>query len=106
MEIYTIDYIPGKTIEAISLVSGTVVQATNVGGAIGAIFKTIVGGEITVYTEMLNEARSVALSRMISDGENSGADAIVNVRFGLASLMNGTAEIIAYGTGVRFIPPE
>ena len=106
MEIYNIDYIPDKNIEAIGLVSGTVVQATNVGRDIGAIFKTIVGGEITTYTEMLNEARSVALSRMISDAESSGADAVVNVRFGSASLMNGAAEIIAYGTGVRFLPPE
>ena len=106
MEIYNVDYIPGKNIELIGLVSGTVVKATHVGRDVMAIFKTLVGGEIETYTEMLTEARTTALDRMISDAENQGADAVINVRFGSASLMNGAAEIIAYGTGVRFLPPE
>ena len=66
-------------------------------------FKTLVGGEIKDYTDMMNEARAIATQRMIEDAERLGADAIVNVRFASSAIMAGAAEIIAYGTAVKFI---
>ena len=63
--------------------------------------KTIVGGEISGYTEMLVTARQIATKRMVDDAESLGADAIINVRYGSSSVMNGAAEVIAYGTAVK-----
>ncbi|MDY3760931.1 MAG: YbjQ family protein, partial [Eubacteriales bacterium] len=66
-------------------------------------FKTIVGGELKAYTEMMNEARAVATERMVAEAEGMGADAVVNIRYASSSVMQGAAEVIAYGTAVRFI---
>ena len=64
--------------------------------------KNLVGGEITGYTEMLNEARQIAMKRMVDEAEGLGADAVVNIRYGSSAVMQGAAEVIAYGTAVRF----
>ena len=64
--------------------------------------KTLVGGEIKDYTEMLVEARKIATKRMVDEAEAMGADAIVNIRFGSSAVMQGAAEVIAYGTAVKF----
>ena len=80
---------------------GTVVQSKHFGKDLMAGLKTLVGGEITGYTEMLNEARAIATKRMVDEAEAMGADAIVNVRFGSSAIMDGAAEVLAYGTAVR-----
>lgn len=101
MIVTTINYVPGKEIEAISLVKGNVVQAKNIGRDIMAGFKNLAGGEIKGYTEMLSEAREIATKRMIQEAVSLGADAIINVRYDSSSVLDGTCEIIAYGTAVR-----
>ena len=101
MKLLSIDYIPGTEIEALGMVKGNVVQSKNIGKDIMAGFKTIAGGEIKSYTEMLAEARQIATVRMIKEAEAMGADAIISMRFASSSVMDGTAEIIAYGTAVK-----
>ena len=81
---------------------GAVVQSKNFGRDLMAGMKTLVGGEIVSYTEMLNEARQIAMKRMVEEAEALGADAVLNIRYGSASVMQGAAEIIAYGTAVRY----
>ena len=103
MKMYTIDHIPGKDIELLGLVKGTIVQTKNVGRDFMAGMKTLVGGEIVGYTEMLNEARQIATKRMGDEAETLGADAIVGVRYGSSQVMQGAAEVIAYGTAVKFL---
>jgi len=96
------DYIEGKKLETLSLVKGSVVRTKHIGRDIMAGFKTIVGGEIKGYTEMMNNARALATKRMVEQAEKIGADAIVNIRYESAAVMAGAAEIIAYGTAVKF----
>ena len=96
-----IDHVPGRDMEAIGLVKGTVVQSKNFGKDFMAGMKTLVGGEITSYTEMLVEARQIATKRMVDEAQAMGADAIVNIRFGSSAVMQGAAEVIAYGTAVK-----
>lgn len=103
MILLTIDNVPGREIEALGLVKGTVVQSKNFGKDFMAGMKTIVGGEIRGYTEMLIEARQIATKRMVDEAEALGADAVVGLRYGSASVMQGAAEVIAYGTAVRFL---
>ena len=102
MLLVNIDYIPGKEFEVLGLVKGTVVQSKNFGKDFMAGMKTIVGGEIRGYTEMLIEARQIAMKRMVDDAEGLGADAVVNIRYGSSAVMQGAAEVIAYGTAVKF----
>ena len=102
MMLVSIDSIPGKDFEPLGMVKGTIVQSKNFGRDFMASLKTLVGGEIAGYTEMLNDARNIAIGRMVSEATAIGADAIVNVRFATASVMAGSAEIIAYGTAVKF----
>ena len=102
MILLTIEYVPGREIEALGLVKGTVVQSKNFGKDFMAGMKTIVGGEIKGYTEMLIEARQIATKRMVDDAEGLGAGAVVGLRYGSASVMQGAAEVIAYGTAVKF----
>ena len=101
MLLLNIEYIPGKRIEALGMVKGSVVQCKNFGKDFMAGMKTLVGGEIEGYTEMLNEARQIATKRMVDDAIALGADAVVGIRFASASIMQSTAEICAYGTAVR-----
>ena len=101
MLLLNIDYVPGKEVEPLGLVKGTVVQSKNVGKDFMAGMKTLVGGEITGYTEMLVEARQIATKRMVDEDAAMGADAVINVRFGSSAVMQGAAEVIAYGTAVK-----
>lgn len=102
MQLLNIDYIPGKEFEVLGLVKGNIVQSKNLGKDFMAGIKTIVGGEITDYTEMLNQARQIAVKRMVDEAEGLGADAVINIRYASASVMQGAAEVIAYGTAVKF----
>ena len=97
------DYIPGKELEVIGLVRGTMIQSVHVGKDIMNSFKTLVGGELTSYPEMLNEARATATKRMAEDAAAMGADAVVNIRYSSAQVMQSAAEIMAYGTAVKFV---
>lgn len=101
MLLLNIDYVPGKEVEPLGLVKGTVVQSKNFGKDFMAGMKTLVGGEITGYTEMLVEARQIATKRMVDEATALGADAVINVRFGSSAVMQGAAEVIAYGTAVK-----
>ena len=103
MLLLNIEHIPGKNVEALGIVKGTVVQSKNIGKDFMAGMKTLVGGEIVGYTEMLTEARQIATKRMVDEAEALGADAIINIRFGSSSVMQGAAEVIAYGTAVRVL---
>ena len=96
------DYIQGKELEMLSIVKGSTVQTKHVGRDIAAGFKTLVGGELTGYVEMMNDARALATKRMVQEAESLGADAIVNIRYASATVMTSAAEIIAYGTAVKF----
>ena len=103
MLLLNIDHIPGKEIEALSIVKGSVVQSKNFGKDFMAGMKTLVGGEIASYTEMLNEARQIATKRMVDEAQALGADAIINVRYASSSVMQGAAEVTAYGTAVKYV---
>jgi uncharacterized protein YbjQ (UPF0145 family) len=96
------DYITGKELETLGLVKGSTIQSKNIGRDISQGFKTIVGGELKAYTKMLNEARELAIQRMTESAEKLGADAVVNIRFASSSVMQGAAEVMAYGTAVKF----
>ena len=101
MKLVSIETIPGQEFEALDIVRGTVVYSKNFGRDFMAGMKTLVGGEITGYTEMLVEARLIATKRMVDDAEAMGADAVIGIRYTSASVMQGAAEITAYGTAVR-----
>ena len=103
MKLVSIDTYPGKEIEVLGMVKGTIVQTKNVGRDFMAGMKTLVGGEIVGYTEMLNEARQIATKRMVDEAEQLGADAVIGIKFGSSMVMHGAAEILAYGTAVKFI---
>ena len=96
------DYITGKELDMLGLVKGSTIQTKNIGKDISQSFKTLVGGELKAYNEMMNEARALATKRMVEEAENLGADAVVNVRYASSAIMGGTAEVIAYGTAVKF----
>ena len=103
MLLLNIDYIPGREIEALGVVKGNIVQCKNFGKDFMAAMKNLVGGEITDYTAMLNEARQLAVKRMVDEAEAMGADAIVNIRYGSSAVMQGAAEVVAYGTAVKYL---
>ena len=103
MKFYTIETIPGKAYEPLDTVRGTVVYSKNFGRDFMAGMKTLVGGEIVGYTEMLNEARAIATKRMVDAAEALGADAVVGMRYASSSVMQGAAEVVAYGTAVKFL---
>ena len=102
MLLLNIDHVPGRDIEALSIVKGSVVQCKSFGKDFMAGMKTFVGGEIESYTQMLTEARQIATKRMVDEAQALGADAVVNVRYASASIMQGAAEITVYGTAVRY----
>ena len=101
MKLFSIDTIPGCELEALGIVKGEIVQSKHFGRDFMAGMKTIVGGEIKSYTDMIREARQIATTRMIEEAQSLGADAVVDVRFGSSAIMQGAAEIIAYGTAVK-----
>ena len=106
MKLLSISYIPGAEIEALGMVKGTVVQTKNIGRDFMAGMKTLVGGEIVGYTEMLNEARQIAVKRMVDEAKALGADAVIDVKYGSSQVMSGAAEVIAYGTAVKILEGE
>ncbi|MDD7511933.1 MAG: YbjQ family protein [Peptostreptococcaceae bacterium] len=101
MKLLSIENIPGKEFEVLGMVKGTIVQTKHLGRDFMAGMKTLVGGEIVGYTEMLNEARQIAVKRMVDEASALDADAIIGIRFGSSQIMQGAAEIIAYGTAVK-----
>lgn len=103
MILVTTDGISGKQLEMLGLVKGSTIQTVNVARDIGASLKTLVGGELTKYNEMMNNARALATKRMVEEAEKLGADAIVGLRYSSASVMQSAAEVMAYGTAVKFI---
>lgn len=103
MKLLSINYIPGQEIEALGMVKGTIVQTKHVGKDFMASMKTLVGGEITSYTQMLNEARQIAIKRMVDEAKELGADAVIDIKYGSSQIMAGAAEVIAYGTAVKYI---
>ena len=96
------DYISGKELEMIGLVKGSTIQSKNVGKDISQGLKTLIGGELKAYNEMMNDARALATKRMVEEATGLGADAIVNIRYASAAIMQGAAEVMAYGTAVKF----
>ena len=102
MKLLSIEYVPGQEIEALGLVKGTIVQTKNVGRDIMAGMKALGGGEIAGYTQMLNEARQIATKRMVDEARELGADAIIGITYGSSQVMSGAAEVVAYGTAVKY----
>ena len=96
------DYITGKELEMLGLAKGSTIQSKNVGKDMLQGFKSLVGGELGAYNEMMSEARALATKRMVAEAEALGADAVVNIRYASSAIMQGAAEVIAYGTAVRF----
>ena len=96
------DYVSGKNLETLGLVKGSTIQSKNIGKDFLQGLKTIIGGELKGYTEMMNEARALATKRMVQEAEGLGADAVVNIRYSSAAIMQNAAEVIAYGTAVKF----
>ena len=102
MLIVTTEYISGKELEMLGMVKGSTIQTKHLGKDITQSIRTLVGGELTAYTEMMNDARALATKRMVQEAEALGADAIVGVRYGSAAVMQAAAEVMAYGTAVKF----
>ncbi len=97
------DFISGRDLETLSIVKGSTIQSKHMGKDIMAGFKTMVGGELTGYTEMMNEARAIATKRMVEEASGLGADAVISIRYATSAIMQGAAEVIVYGTAVKFI---
>ena len=102
MLIVTTEQIPGKTLVPLGIVKGGIVQSKHVGKDIAAGFKTLVGGELGGYSQMMDEARAMATKRMTEQAEQLGADAVVCVRYVSSAIMQSAAEVVAYGTAVKF----
>ena len=103
MILSTSDQFPGKEYEVLGLVKGSTIQTVNAFRDIGAGLKTLVGGELTKYNEMMDKARALATKRMTEEAQQMGADAVVCVRYASASVTQSAAEVMAYGTAVRFV---
>lgn len=103
MILTTTESINGKELEMLGMVKGSTIQTVNAVRDIGAGLKTLVGGELTKYNEMMNNARALATKRMVEEAQGMGADAIVGVRYSSASVMQNAAEVMAYGTAVKFL---
>ena len=96
------DYISGKEIETISIVKGETIQSKNIGKDITQGLKSIVGGELRAYNEMTDKARALATKRMVEEAKSLQADGIVNIRYATSAITQGAAEVIVYGTAVKF----
>lgn len=97
------EYITGKELETLGIVKGSTIQSKHMGKDILSGLKTMVGGELTAYNEMMNEARALATKRMVEEANSLGADGIVCIRYASSAIMQGAAEVIAYGTAVKFV---
>ena len=103
MILVSTETVPGREIELLGIVKGTTIQCVHLGKDIGSLFKTMVGGELQSYNEMMNKARAMATERMVKEAEGLAADGVVAVRYSSASVMQGAAEVMAYGTAFRFV---
>lgn len=103
MVLVTTNYISGKNLSTIGMVKGATIQTVHAGKDIVNSFKTLVGGELTSYTEMMDKARALATERMCKEAEAMGADGIIAIRYASSQVMNGAAEIMVYGTAVKFV---
>lgn len=103
LPIYNTEHIPGQNYKLLGLVKGSMIQSKHLGRDIGNVLKSIVGGELRGYGEMLNEARALATKRMMQEAEALNADAVVNLRYTTSTVMQGAAEILVYGTAVKFV---
>lgn len=97
------DFITGKNLETISIVKGSTIQSKHLGKDMMSGFKTLVGGELKAYTEMMDEARAISTKRMVEEATALGADAVINIRYSSSAIMQGAAEVIVYGTAVKFV---
>ena len=95
--------ISDRKLEMLGLVKGSTVQSRHLGKDLMSGLKTLVGGELSSYAEMLNSARALATKRMVDEAKQLGADGVVNIRYSSSSVMQGAAEVIVYGTAVRFL---
>ena len=102
MLIVTTEYIAGKELEMLGIVKGATIQTKHLGKDITQSFKTLVGGELVAYTEMMSDARALATKCMVQEAEALGADAVVGMHYASAAVMQGAAEVMAYGTAVKF----
>lgn len=102
MLMVTTQTIDGKELEMLGVVKGSTIQTVNAFRDIGAGLKTLVGGELKKYNEMMEGARKLATDRMVEEAQNLGADAIVGVRYASSSIMQSAAEVLAYGTAVKY----
>ncbi len=103
MLLATTNYITGKEVEILGVVKGNMILSRHVGTDIGQGFKQMVGGELKKFTEMMNQSREEATQRMVAEAERMGADAIISMRYASSSVAQDAAEVIAYGTAVKFI---
>lgn len=107
MIVVNTEYIPGmRIVEVKGLVQGNTVRAKHVGRDIAASFKNLFGGELRGYTELLVDSRRQAMSRMLAQATELGANAVVNVRFATSSVTAGAAELYVYGTAVVIADTE
>lgn len=97
------DFVSNKTVETLGVVKGSTIRAKHLGKDIMAALKTIVGGELTGYEQMLDEARAIATKRMVDEATALGADAVINIRYATSNVVTGAAEILVYGTAVKFV---
>lgn len=102
MIIVTTDFVSGKEVETLGVVRGSMIQSKNLGKDIMSALKGLVGGELREYSEMINEARAIATKRMVEEATELGADAVINLRYATSAVMQGAAEVLAYGTAVTF----
>jgi uncharacterized protein YbjQ (UPF0145 family) len=103
MLLTTTENIPGKKYEIIGLVTGNMIQSKNIGKDIGQGLKSVVGGELKTYTNMMNESRAIATERMVENAQGVGADAVVCVRYTTSAVASGAAEMVCFGTAVKFL---
>jgi uncharacterized protein YbjQ (UPF0145 family) len=96
------DFVNGKELEVLSIVKGSTIRAKHLGRDILAGLKTIVGGELNAYSDMINEARAIATKRMVEEAQALGADGVINIRYSTSAVMQGAAEVLVYGTAVKF----
>ena len=96
------DFISGKELVTLGLVKGSTIQSKHIGNDIAQSFKTIIGGELKAYTQMMDEARELATKRMVAEAESMNADGIINIRYASSAVMQGAAEVIVYGTAIEF----
>ena len=96
------EYISGKETEMLGLVKGSTIQSKHLGSDLSQSFKTLIGGELKSYTDMMNKARDLATERMVAEAETLGADAILSIRYASSAIVQGAAEVMVYGTAVKF----